>query len=89
MPIDFAVNAPAPLPESSRSGAGGVDREQVAAVVAVEVLGEGRPPTMAGAEVTVHHVLRRPIAVRNESPVTVMEPDEPMTVTWRCARPRR
>ena len=35
---------------------------------------------VAGAEATVHHVLRRPIAERNESPVTVLEPAEPTMV---------
>lgn len=34
-----------------------------------------------GADVTVHHVLRRPSRVRNVSPLTVLVPADPVTVT--------
>ncbi len=35
----------------------------------------------AGADVTVHHVLRRPSAVRKAEPLADIDPDDPITVT--------
>src|SRR6187455_993186 len=87
LPIDFAVNAPAPLPESSRRVPEVSTASRSPRSLPSRSLGNDAAD-VAGAEVTVHQVLRRPIVVRNESPVTVLEPEAPMTVTLEIRPPQ-